>query len=766
MAHVLEPEYDPSRLAVLKIQRTCVHDGPGIRSTVFFRGCRLRCRWCQNPEAQRFVPPTNGDGRSIPEILDTIAKDREYYRSTHGGVTLSGGEPLAQDRAALVRLLEAVKRDGLHVAVETAGDVPWRAFEAYRPLVDLFLFDLKVSGDPALHEKLTGRDGRRIEENLRRLAGTGADLRLRMCVVPGQNDTPSNIEAIAALARAIGHPAIELMRYYNLHEEKARRLGLPQEPLGITPERSAGALGAAAEAFSRLGIEVSTTATGRTGRPAEFPERVHDIRRDIREAGYSVCIESAWLRTAYFKKHGFGGPLAVRRAGLLRYLLNNKKVTVYPRELLVGNFTSKRVGGNIWVEYFGAAMAYNLWDIHNQTPVAFECSLADKVRFYTRVAPYWATRALFSRVYRSRLQFGRMVLRIFEKRCGFNNNMAGIAHFIVNCERLLRLGTTGIAREAEQRRGRAGDLSFYEGVLVALEGLEEFAARYAAELRRLARKEQDARRRAELEQMARVCGHVPKKPARTFHEALQAILFLQIALCTESFENAISLGRLDQVLQPYYEADLEAGRIDLEHARELLACFILKIDEIIFLNDGDTLFEMGKLFESLSPVETVTVGGVDRAGRDATNDVTHMVLDTCELRPIGVNMAARIHRDSPPSTWSGSPRSTSTARPCPRSTTTRPTSRPCAASTTRPWRTPGTTPSSAAWSRAPPTTTSATPTAPTSTWSCPSSRRFTETRAGSGGGASCRTSRGGSAGLSAPGSAAASSRCPGGWGAP
>lgn len=147
--------------------------------------------------------------------------------------------------------------------------------------------------------------------------------------------------------------------------------------------------------------------------------------------------------------------------------------------------------------------------------------------------------------------------------------------------------------------------------------------------------------------MAQVCSRVPRHPAQTFHEALQSILFLQIALCTESFENAISLGRLDKILQPFYQADLAAGRIDYERAAELVACFVLKFDEVIFLNDGDTAFRLGQLFESLSPVETITVGGVDEDGNDLTNDVTYMVLDACELRPIGVNMAARIHRGSP-----------------------------------------------------------------------------------------------------------------------
>ena len=643
-----EPEYGAERLAVLNIQRTCVHDGPGIRTTVFFRGCPLRCLWCQNPEAQGYVsPPAPDTSRSVAEILRVIAKDREYYQNTHGGVTLSGGEPLAQNRAGLLRLLEALKNEGLHVAVETAGDVSWRVFEACLPHVDLFLFDLKVVGDEAMHETLTGRSGRRVEDNLRRLVDAGADVRVRMCVVPEHNDVTSNIEATAALLKSIDRPTIELMRYYNLHEEKARRLELAQQPLNISAESSARALKVVAETFSSLGIAAHTTATDLARRPATFTRRVREIQREIRNADYAVCIESAELKTAYHKQHGFVEPLAIQRASLLRYLLNHKTITVYPQELLVGNFTSKRVGGSIWIEYFGAAMVLTLWNINRQTPIGFKCSWSDKLRFYTQVAPFWLTRSLFNRAFPGLPALGRYMLCVVEKRSGFNNNMAGIAHYIVNCGKLIRLGTTGIAMEAEEKRKQEPDNSFYQGVLIALKSLEEFADRHAAHLQMLARDEADPHRRSELEQMAEVCGHVPRNPARTFHEALQAILFLQIALCTESFENAISLGRLDQILYPFYRADLDAGRIDYDSAKELLACLILKIDELIFLNDGDTLFELGKLFESLSPVETVTVGGMDGAGNDCINAVTYMILDICELRPIGVNMAARIHRDSP-----------------------------------------------------------------------------------------------------------------------
>lgn len=643
------PHERQARLPVLQIQRSCVHDGPGIRTTVFLRGCPLRCAWCHNPEAQAFVPADASEaGRTVADILDTVARDRAYYERTHGGLTLSGGEPLAQDPAALDALLRAAKADGLHVAVETAGDVPWQAFEAVRPFVDRFLFDLKVVGDPALHRRLTGREGRRIAVNLRRLVRSGADVRVRMCVVPGCNDTPGNWRATADLLRSLDIDTIELMRAYDLYQGKARTMDLPVAPLDLGVARTARALEDATAAFRALGIRVEAAVAAPARGPAPISPRVEAIRRDIREAGYAVCIESAELKTEYCRRHGFGAPLPVRRAGLLRHMLNRRTIAVHPHELLVGNFTSKRVAGNVWVEYFGALAALNLWNIDRQTPVPFQCSTAEKLRFYTRVVPYWLPRGIYRHAFPRWRDVGAFMLRVVEQRPGFNNNMAGIAHYIVNCARWVRLGTVGIAAEARAGQARQPGNPFYDGVLEALVAVEEFAARYATRLRGMAAAERDGARRDELERMAAICDRVPRNPATTFHEALQSILFLQIALCTESFENAISLGRLDQVLYPYYRDDVAAGRIDRDAARELVALFILKMDEIIFVNDGDRLFQLGKLFESLSPVETVTVGGVDRDGNDATNDVTYMILDACELRPIGVNMAARVHRDSPP----------------------------------------------------------------------------------------------------------------------
>jgi choline trimethylamine-lyase len=231
---------------------------------------------------------------------------------------------------------------------------------------------------------------------------------------------------------------------------------------------------------------------------------------------------------------------------------------------------------------------------------------------------------------------------------GFNNNMAAIAHFIVNFERMLERGTTGIIQEIEaKKKEKPESKDLYDGAIIALKALEAFAQRYANKLAELSKEEKDPVRRKELEEMARICTHVPKNPARTYHEALQSMMFLQIALCQESFENAISFGRVDQILYPYYKRDKEAGLITYEKAKELLALFVLKMDEATLVNDGDTFLRIGRLFETQSTDQALTFGGVDRDGKDATNDLTYMLVDICELQPLAVNMTARIHQGSP-----------------------------------------------------------------------------------------------------------------------
>ncbi len=642
---------DIENLRVLKIQRTCVHDGPGIRTTIFFQGCALRCVWCQNPEALSFNSDTAPDGSlSISDIIEIVARDKEYYRTTGGGVTLSGGDPLLQNRAGLRQLLTLLKEKHIHVSAETSLHVPWENINEAAPFIDLFIVDLKIVGNDDRHVKYTKQNSELIHDNIKKLIALKANVKFRMVIVPGFNDSDSDIKAAAAFLRSNGHDAVELLKYHNMYEDKVRRLGLGLEPLNITPEQSLTAVRRAEESFKSLDINALCVDLDFARHKAVFTRRVYDIQNDIRESGHHLCFEVSRLKTRYYRKNGFRKPASVHRSERLAYVLKNKKVIIYPNELLVGNFTSKRRGGQVWEEHYGILFMSILHQINRQTPVSFQCSLKDKLAFYFNILPFWARHSLLMKVNRSLSDLILTVARCSEMNAGFNNNMAAIAHFIVNFERILELGTDGIIREIEsmQREKPGQDQDFYAGAITALKGLEAFAQKYAETLKAMADTEKDPVRREELAAMAHICGYVPRFPARTYQEALQSMLFLHIALCIESYENAVSLGRLDQILYPYYKRDMDAGLITYEKAKELLACFILKMDEAILVNDGDTYLRIGRLFETMSTDQAVTAGGLGRDGADATNDLTYMLLDICELQPYAVNMTARIHKNSPP----------------------------------------------------------------------------------------------------------------------
>ncbi|MCL2508678.1 MAG: radical SAM protein [Oscillospiraceae bacterium] len=635
------------KLNVVKIQRTCVHDGPGLRTAVFFAGCGLRCLWCQNPEAQSV---NGGESRamSVPEIAEVVLRDKRFYQN-HGGVTLSGGEPFLQDTESMKVLLTLFRDNGLHIAAETSLHAPWENIAELLSLIDKFIVDLKaVGGD--LHERLTGQDDSLIRGNIGNLLGTGADISFRMVMVPGLNDGEERVRAAAEYLKGIGHDRIELLKYHSMYEDKAARLGLDVPMLSISPDQSLSSLKNGIKLFEKYGVSACSDELMPKPPAAEFTQRVLDVQKAIRESERAICFEVGHLKTEYYKKFkGLKKPVAVHRGERLKYVLARKSLKVWPGELLVGNFTGKRVAGQIWEEQYGTLYALVLPGAHKQTPVQFISTKKERLDFYRKILPYWINKSTIARGMESLSNLILALARIAETSAGFNNNFAAIAHFIVNFDRILELGTSGLRAEVLKVAGEhpENNQDFYKGILLCLDALDIWACRYANHLRSLSAAETDPVRKKELEKMAEICRFVPMNPARTFHEALQSMMFLHLALCIEAYENAISFGRVDQILYPYFKRDLEAGIITYEEAKELFCLFILKMDEAILINDGDGILNLSKLFETLSIDQSLTFGGVDRQGNDATNDVTYMCVDACELQPLSVNMCARIHKDSP-----------------------------------------------------------------------------------------------------------------------
>ena len=216
---------------VFDIRRGVTRDGPGIRTSVFLKGCPLRCVWCHNPESQspeieRAVTTDEVCGRemSVEEVMDEVRRDKVFYASSGGGVTLTGGEPMMQGDFAFAIAL-AAHEDGIHVAIDTSGFAPWAAFERMLPVVDLFLYDLKCM-DAKRHRELTGVDNQAILENLRRLDDAGAKTWIRCPLAPGLNDSDEDLAALKAfISRLRNMEKLEICPYHPLGLEKYAKFG-------------------------------------------------------------------------------------------------------------------------------------------------------------------------------------------------------------------------------------------------------------------------------------------------------------------------------------------------------------------------------------------------------------------------------------------------------------------------------------------------------------------------------------------------------------
>jgi len=237
---------------VTHIQRFSVHDGPGIRTTVFVEGCPLRCAWCQNPEG---FASQRADAVPVAAILGEVLKDRDYYAVSGGGLTVSGGEPLLAP-GPVRALLAAAKGAGLHTCVQTSGAVPRRNLAAVLDVVDLFQVDLKHMSSRR-HEALTGAGTAGIHANARFLLGHAA-VELRLPVLPGLNDDERNL---AATARFVvkhcpaGARTLHLVPYHRLYLHKYEELGLrPRLPDLAAPD--AATLQRVSATLARHGVAV------------------------------------------------------------------------------------------------------------------------------------------------------------------------------------------------------------------------------------------------------------------------------------------------------------------------------------------------------------------------------------------------------------------------------------------------------------------------------------------------------------------------------
>ena len=219
---------------ITNVQRYAIHDGGGIRTTVFFKGCPLACKWCHNPETISFKPEGEVFIYTPQELARRVLRDQIFFGDL-GGVTLSGGEPLAQNMHYIVEFLKILKQNDLNIACDTCGDVPWENFAAVLPYINLFLYDLKIASEK-LHIRYTGQSNKRIIENLKKLSPP-ARMQLRVPVVGGVNDGAEMTEIIALAKSAAPNCMVSLLPYHNLGKDKWRDFAPDYNFYTPSPER-------------------------------------------------------------------------------------------------------------------------------------------------------------------------------------------------------------------------------------------------------------------------------------------------------------------------------------------------------------------------------------------------------------------------------------------------------------------------------------------------------------------------------------------------
>ncbi len=220
---------------IFDIQRFSTHDGPGVRTIVFLKGCPLRCRWCCNPESQNYEVQlmtqkgkvkTTGYDVTVQEVMDEVMRDRPYYRRSNGGLTLSGGECTWQPDFA-VALLKAAHENGINTAIETTAFADWSVIERFIPEVDVFLMDIKHINS-AKHKEFTTKPNELILQNAGKIAEKAKRLIIRVPVIPGFNDTAEEIGEIAKFTASLPNVnEIHLLPYHRMGKDKYDGLGRP-----------------------------------------------------------------------------------------------------------------------------------------------------------------------------------------------------------------------------------------------------------------------------------------------------------------------------------------------------------------------------------------------------------------------------------------------------------------------------------------------------------------------------------------------------------
>lgn len=388
--------------------------------------------------------------------------------------------------------------------------------------------------------------------------------------------------------------------------------------------------------------------------------RIERIFDSFRDSVSIVDVQRARYFTESFKQTE-GQNLSLRWAKALYHIAEKIDVIINPDELIVGRAGGKGKYGLIYPELDGCFLKSFVKQAKNRAESPFEIAQEDIRVIEEEIAPYWEGKTYYEDFARS---MPEDVLKItydpedlFSSRFIVNetSSMRSALQWVHNYKTGIDRGFLSIKEEAQEKLSRLDDFNpvesvdkadFLKSIIIVCDAIILWAERYSREAQRLAAHEEDPVRKAELLEIARICAKVPKYPAESFYEALQSQWFIQMFSRLEQKTGAtISNGRMDQYLWPYYKKDVEAGLIDRERAKELFQCLWLGMAQYqdLYVSPAGVKFN-----EGYAHWEAVTIGGVDRDGYDATNELSYILLENKREFPLNYpDLAARIHARSP-----------------------------------------------------------------------------------------------------------------------
>ncbi|MFX1305045.1 MAG: pyruvate formate lyase family protein [Promethearchaeota archaeon] len=389
------------------------------------------------------------------------------------------------------------------------------------------------------------------------------------------------------------------------------------------------------------------------------PGRTLRLKQNLLSSKYKLCIERMRFLTEIYKKFPTD-PEIIKRAKAVAHTLENMTIFIRNDELLVGNETSKNLGEKINLDlysYDGTLDNYsNIKKYENRKLQPFFME-ENEIKELLNIFPFWKGKALYSDIISQRIYDKRLITGMDRIASAAPNiaigNGTNEGHICVGYQKLLKLGYTGIIREAEsfQSRIKTTDVeykdkyNFYEAVKICYNAAIQFSKRYSDLAYRMALNEKSEQRKQELEIIGAMMEKFTKETANSFYEAIQLIHFTQNIINIIYHRSVVALGRLDQILWPYYKSDLEKNKITREFALGLIEELNLKLTWNVTLLPTDYTTISNALGLN---TQTITISGVDKEGKDATNEISYLFLEAYKnIKALTTDLSIRIHKNTP-----------------------------------------------------------------------------------------------------------------------